>query len=400
MAIYNYYDTTGLIVPDTSTLLTQVQDEFKIAFGTDTIVTSDTPQGVLITGETSARVAVVNNNANIANQINPNYAGGLFLDALCSLMGIYRAAATFTTIPAVTVSGIPFTQLVAGIVAKSVNGDLFASDNAVQLNSSGVATVGFTALQSGTIQCAAGELNQVVTGVLGWEGVTNTQGADFIGSPRQSDDSLRAARLRRLALYGKSSAEAQISGLWSIQGVIGVQFRENDASVNQTIDTIPMVPHSIWACVDGGSDTAIATSLLNNKTDGAAWNGAVIVPVVEPYSGQTYTVKFDRPVLVPLICSVTVRQGTYTGDLQLAVRKAINDYVLGNLAGFAGFVVGADASPFELSSAITTECQGAIVTNVMLALLSGGTLAPATVPMLINQKATLQPEQISVTVIV
>ena len=82
---YEYINPTGLIVPETSTLLLEVQNSFKDVFGSDLVVTPDTPQGVLITLLTLVRAAVVNNNAALANQINPNKAGGVFLDAILGL---------------------------------------------------------------------------------------------------------------------------------------------------------------------------------------------------------------------------------------------------------------------------------------------------------------------------
>src|SRR5262249_30052068 len=93
MANYQYLNETGTIVPDTSDLLNGVGNEFKGAFGADLSVTSDTPQGVLIAAETEARDAVVRNNAALANQINPNIAGGVFLDAIAALTGLTRDSA-------------------------------------------------------------------------------------------------------------------------------------------------------------------------------------------------------------------------------------------------------------------------------------------------------------------
>ncbi|MHC5543543.1 baseplate J/gp47 family protein, partial [Singulisphaera rosea] len=101
-APYQYLDATGVIVPDTSSLLADVQSEYQAVFGADLIVTPDTPQGVLITAETLARTEVVNNNAALANQINPNIAGGVFLDAILALTGMQRTPASPTVVTNVT----------------------------------------------------------------------------------------------------------------------------------------------------------------------------------------------------------------------------------------------------------------------------------------------------------
>ena len=72
--VYNYINTTGLIVPDSSEILTEVQNEYVAAFGADLQVNNpNSPQGLLINAETQARIAVANNNATLANQINPSF---------------------------------------------------------------------------------------------------------------------------------------------------------------------------------------------------------------------------------------------------------------------------------------------------------------------------------------
>ena len=91
---YQYLLSTGAIVPDSSDLLSEVQTSFQSVFGSGLNTDPSTPQGVLITALTLARSSVVNNNAALANQINPNIAGGTFLDAIMALTGVQRVAQT------------------------------------------------------------------------------------------------------------------------------------------------------------------------------------------------------------------------------------------------------------------------------------------------------------------
>src|SRR5277367_5673296 len=124
---YQYLDATGVIIADTSSLLADVQGEYQSVFGADLIVTPDTPQGVLITAETLARTEVVNNNAALANQINPNIAGGVFLDAILALTGMQRTAQTQTLVTNVTLTGVAGTVIPAGSQAQTAAGDVFGS---------------------------------------------------------------------------------------------------------------------------------------------------------------------------------------------------------------------------------------------------------------------------------
>lgn len=362
---YQYVSNTGVILPDTSTLLDDVTTEYKDAFGQDLVTTNDTPQGVLIVSETTARSNVLSQNAQVANQINPDEAGGVFLDAICALMGLEREPATFGLIPAVTVAGRPNTIIPAGSQATDTAGNLWNTVGNVQLDATGNGTIDFQCNVTGPIGVNPGNLNRVVSSVLGWETVNNANAA-IPGTDEQSDDSLRSLRRKTLALQGISTVQAQVSNLYALPGVRSLAYRENIADTTQVIDGISLVGHSIWACVFGGEDVDIATSLLNNKTDGANWNGAVSVLVREPYSGQIYTVKFDRPTIVPMLCRVTYRvsAGSSVVDPATAIPQAVVDYANGVIPNADGFVVGGSVSPFEISWGINAEFPQIFITKV------------------------------------
>jgi uncharacterized phage protein gp47/JayE len=397
--VYQYIDNTGTILADTSTVLTDVQNEWRTAYGSDISVTPDTDQGKMIAAETSARVAVANNNAVVANQINPNFAGGIFLDAICALLGLTREPATFTIVPAV-LSGQPLTIIPAGIQARGTStGIIFTSSAQVQLDNSGNANVDFTCIQSGPVQCPENDLT-VLTSVLGWETITNSS-ATVIGQLEQSDDSLRALRNQALALQGISTPEAQASSLAAVPGVLSFKYQENYEDTPVTKNGILLKANSVWACVDGGSFTDVAMSLFTNKTDGAGWNGAITVPVTDPTTGSVYNIQLDVTTTVPLICQVTCRQGTSTDDLTTAIPNAVLAYQAGLVPGQPGFVTGLNASPFEISLACGSQIEGINIAQVKIAKLADGFGALSTneVPILWTQKATITFSSITVVII-
>lgn len=91
MADYTYnLDGNGIILPDTSTLRQEVEAEYKNIFGDDFDTDSSTPGGILVDAETTSRQSVLRSNVQTANSINPNYAGGIFLDAILALTGDER----------------------------------------------------------------------------------------------------------------------------------------------------------------------------------------------------------------------------------------------------------------------------------------------------------------------
>lgn len=398
MAAYKFLTPNGTIVPDTADLQAEVIAEYRAAFGQDLRVSADTPQGVLITMETLTRAAIAENNAALANQINPDLAGGVFLDAVCALLGLQRRGASRTMVPGVLLTGRPLTLIPQGSRARSSAGDLFETAGAAELDATGTATVTMQAVDAGPVGAPAGSINAIVSPVLGWEGVSNP-GDGILGSSEQSDASLRDQRRRTLALQGISTPEAVTSQVAALPGVRSLQFRENILSTPQTVDGIPMVPHSVWVCVDGGVDEAVALALLANKTAGAAWNGGTTVVVTEPSSGQLYSVEFDRPEEVQMLVRVTIRPGTATEDPQTVIPQAVVDYAEGRIPGEPGFVVGGAVSPFELSSAIGRAVPAYHVVLVEVAPVSTGVYQPTQYSIDLDQVARVSASSVTVVVL-
>lgn len=396
MADFDYVLEQGLIIPDTADVLAEVQGEYRAVFGTDLVVTADTPQGALMVADASSRISMLNMLAAVMNQINPNEAGGIFADALCALTMVERAAATYSMVYGVTVSGAPGAPLPIGSQATmSATGDVFATTSAVTFNNTtGLATVDFRALVVGPVACPVGGLDTVGY-VLGWETVTNPTSA-AIGTNQQSDASLMSLRKATLARQGMSTPEAQISALSAIDGVFSVSYRENFTGATATIDGISLVANSVWACVNGGADIDVATALLANKTDGANWNGAHTLSVVEPISGQSYLVKWDRPTLIPIQVRVTIRKNSDPTDPTIAIPNAVVNYAAGLVPNLSGFLNGYAVSPFEIAKAVGYYNPLFIVDKVEVSLVSTLSWQTTEIVMALNQAATVIASGVSV----
>lgn len=398
MADYQYLTETGVIVPDTANLLAEVQDEFKTAFGPDLDTSAETPQGVLITGETLARQKVVKNNADVANQINPNLAGGVFLDALWTLTGGRRVKATPSTLRNVALTGVPGAIVLEGAQASvGAAGEIFQLLSAVILDNTGSGVGTFQSVELGPISCAIDALDTIVTPVLGWETVSNPAIAEA-GTAEESDIAARIRRRQTLALQGVALPEAIISGLHDTAGVKSLAFRENITAATIVIEGVSLVEHSIYVCVDGGTDDDVALMILRKKSLGANWNGSTAITVTDPYSGQPYTVKFDRPAIIQIYAQVTIKNPNGYPDPITAVQNAIINYANGAQNGEDGFIVGGDVSAFELSAAINREAPGIYVKNLLISN-DGTTYSTADIPININQKALITASNISVTVV-
>lgn len=403
MGSYNYITATGTIVPDTSQVLADVQNEFIAAFGSDINISPESPAGVLIAGEVSSRMSVLRNNAVLANQINPNIAGGIFLDSIWALTGGKRSDGTRTVVPGVVLTGVPGLLLTAGLrindpATPEVQFEL-ASD--VVIPPAASVTADFLSVENGTFNPPVNTLTQITAGysVIGLETVNNPNPA-VPGTVRQTDASARRERRQELALQGQSTPEAIMSAVRAVADVKSLSFRENYTNSPAVIDGINLVAHSIWVCVDGGTDGDVAKAILQKKSAGSNFNGSTTVNVVEPSSGQTYPVKFDRPAEIDILVRVTVRSSGTTFDIEDTTKEAVLAYANGEIDGEDGFAVGVNVSPFEIAGAINIAAPGIYITLLEVAYDTGSPVYQTTsLAIALNEVARVTEGAIQVIVL-
>ncbi len=395
MGVYDYITETGTIVPDTAEIQTEVEEEFRAVFGDDFVVDPETPEGGLITAEVTSRQSVARNNSRLANQINPNLSGGTFFDSIWALTGGGRDLASSSTVQ-LSCTGVAGTVITAGSRAADANGNNWLAATDITIAANGQVTGSFNSENTGPITASLNTINVIVdNSVLGWETVNNEASATP-GINTQSDVSGRRERADQLALQGRSTAIAVTSNLLNTTGVRSFSFRENISNTTEVIDGITLVAHSIWAAVDGGTDEDIASSLLEAKSGGAGWNGAVSTPTLEAASGQTFNVLFDRPIAVPVRIRLTLRSGLGVNPSEQVIDSIVN-YSNGISPVGRGFVTGNDVSPFEISAAVNNDMPGAFVQGLEIALdTASPTFTQATLPIALNQIAAIQSANIEV----
>lgn len=397
MAEYAYIESSGLVIPDTANLKTTVEGEYKEAFGQDLVILPESPEGLLIAAETEARDAVARNNAELANQINPDFAGGVFLDAIAALTGLARRNAEPSLVKA-QLAGVPGTIILAGAKAATVAGDVFQTRENVILDDAGAADVYFYSEVLDAIPCPAHNLTRIVDPVLGWETVDNATAAT-LGQPVERDAIFRKRRKETLFLQGVALTGAIKSAVMDVPGVRSMVLRENYESEPKTIDEVLIPQHTIYAVVDGGTDEDVAYALFANKSLGCGWLGKVEVKVTDPETSQKYLVRFDRPEDVPVRARVTLHVlGASTVDYRTVAINAITAYAADQLEGLRGFLVGAAVSPFDMSAAISMADRNLFVVNLVVGPFTAALsdLKAETMPLKIWQRATITPASIDV----
>ena len=391
---YNYITSNGVIVPDTSGIKTEVEAEWRVIAGEDATIDPSSFEGRLIDATTSERISVARNNSDLANQLNPNMANGSFVDAHLSLVGGARDGEEQSTVE-LTLTGIVGTNINSGAFVEDDNQQLWFLVSGAQIGVNNEVTASFRSVTYGPIPAAIGQITKIISGVVGWETVNNAVAA-VEGKIEQNDISAKRQRRLELGANTRSVSSSVIAAVFRLEGVIGIQFRENNTNATAVIDGVTLVAKSSWICVDGGVTSEIANAYYTNRW-GTAFNGLVTYDYTDPVSGQVATVRLDRPTPKPIKCTIEVRV-TQSQNAIEDVTQAILNYAVGLVEGEPGFALGLDASPFEVASAVNAQLPNVFVKKCQLGLV-GGAFSTDTIVNEIFEKATIVRGEITVVIV-
>lgn len=395
MADYQYQIDTGVIVPDMSQTLSEVAAEFRAVFGQSLSVDPSTPQGMLITRIAEMRDSVARNNCDVANQINPNIAGGVFLDALVGLHFGQRRAASRSTVTA-TVTGTNGTIIPKGSVAKTTLGARFETMYAVTI--SGSTSVQMQAIETGPVGADAGTLTKIETAISGWSTVTNAFAAT-LGRDVESDAQLRSRRLDMLGTQSTSTIAAIRSRLSAqVAGLVSQAVVDNPTLSAKTIKGVSIAAKSIAVFTAGGASADIARAIYNATPAGVPTVGTTTVNVADTVvSGYSTPIKYTDAATVPVLVKVTV--DTSTLDLQAIIPGLVVDYANGEGATPRNFVVGGDVLPFEIASYINSREPIINIRNVEISKTSPVSWSNAPITIDLDEIATVQASSVTVVLV-
>ena len=402
MATYELVTENGVILVDTATIVADTTAEYKsiLGLGEEDEIDSTSIEGRMLDAEITSRVSAAQSLAYSQNQINPDLSDGVHFDALYMLTGGQRDAAERSTCDCL-IAGVAGTIVTAGSIAQDDNNELWSLVSDTEIPASGSITASFRSENYGAISAEIGEINKIVSGILGWETITNEVEASE-GKEEQSLVSAKQQRKIELGANSKSTSYAVIAAVSKLENVNGVQFRENRQNIPQVIDNLNIPAKSTWLGVDGGASTEIVEQYVIN-TWGTGFYGehnSVSESYEDEISGQIYNVIFDRPTDVPLKINVTARVTGSTNGSD-AVKEAVIAYANGDIDGANGFSLGNDVSPFEISWGINSYLSAS---NVYVTLVQVTTVAadmPSTdaLPIELWQKATITEDNIIVTLL-
>jgi len=342
----------------------------------------------------------------------PDSAADASLDAVSSITGVTRLAATSSTVTLI-VTGDNATVLSLGRQARVPSGGIYATDAGVTINTAttwaattaysvgdlrandsplniyecvtagtsagsggptgtgaaiidgtvtwryiglgeGYNTVAATATETGEIVALAYQVTEIVTAVSGWKGVNNLADGST-GTEIETDEELRIRREESLATGTNATVNAVRTAILEVSGVTAAFVFENTTDVT---DANGLPPHSIQATVVGGADADVAEAIFR-KAAGIATYGTDISEVVVDDQGESHTILGDRADEMEIWLAITViTTGDYPpdGDTQVAaLLKAKGDLL----------TVGEDVIYKQFESAALESCSGGGVAGVV-----------------------------------
>ena len=399
---YDYITNRGVIVPDTSTVLEDTQEEFRQLLGDDLDVSPETVQGRLIELITRCKVFCIRTAAASSNVFNLNKANGFGLDDLASLFLLSRNPATYTT-TSVALGGVAGTTVPAGTRLQTTAGDIFVNTENYVIGSSQNAV--FRAQEAGVVPCPVHTLTIILDAVNGLETADNT--STIVGTDLESDTEFRARIKASLNVNSIAVISAIKANLEAIPGVSSTYLYDNYSNSSVSVDDITVPAHSVLAVVDGGDEDAIAKVLYDKKTIGTGYLSGTTDPnitivtktVLDPIYGTSYEVKFARPHVSDIIVNITVARQDYTGSsLETDVKNAIVAWANGENDEVDGLKIGTDISPFEISAAVSNTIPEIFIRDCKIAK-QGSSPAASIITMDAAEKGSILASNITVTII-
>ena len=269
----------GLSIAEYPQIREALIQRFKEIYGSDIDVSTTSADGIYI--ETMS--LMINNLMQVIkmlySELDIRTATGVYLDALCSLSGIYRKDSTFSrAVLLLTNTGIEKIEITptSPLIFSDKNGNEWRT----------IVEVGQNIILESEIQTAV-IVQSVIPGPLvapkGW--INQTLSAEYslnivqeedaeLGSYEESDAELRQRRNQSISAQGISVLESMVGALLNITGIDDVKVYNNDSvNVITANDGTLVNPHNVYVIIRkrkniSVNDNTIGTLIYEKLTPG------------------------------------------------------------------------------------------------------------------------------------
>lgn len=391
----------GLSVPDISDVLAGRLTDMTTALGGGASQSLSSPQGQIAQSDTEIIAQVYDKLLCLFNQVNPDYSTGRFQDGIGRIYFMDRISAQGTVVTATCIGQVG-TTIPAGSSAVDTSGYIYQSiDNAI-IPSTGSVDMQFVNTTTGPIPCAAGALNQIYRSVSGWDSITNVS-PGVVGVDVESRIAFETRRRQSVARKSRNQDASTLSALLATSGVLDAYVWSNrtDSTVNQGTTSFPVIAHSIYICVYGGTDSDVAEAIFNTYNPGANLNGDTTYTIYDnvnytaPY--PSYDMQWQKATPTRVYFNVELDSSLNPpSDITQQVKTMIASVFNGGYEGIGKARIGSTINSGKYYAPVISISPDTVGILSLEVSLDGSTYGPA-VTMGIDQVPTIQESDISVT---
>jgi len=393
----------GFVAPSEPEILAGVQADLNAAFGGNLNPALETPQGQLAMGYTAA---IGEKNAlvlQVMNGVDPAFATGRMQDAIGRIYFIERNPAVATSVIA-TCSGLAGTIIPAGSLARSTEGDLYASTTTATIGGGGTVSVVFQCQTTGPVACPASTLTQIYRAVPGWDSVTNPS-PGTVGRDVETAAEFEARRRASVALNAVGSLISVRAAVLNVDNVLDAYVTDNSTASPLVTGGVTLPAYALYVAATGGVGQDIAEAVWRKKWPGQPMmtTGATAYTVEDTDSAYTppypsYTIYIVDPTDLPIFIDVELT------DSSAVPADALDQIAAAIGAAFTGADGGTRAgigrTLYASRFMAPVVALGAWATNI-ISLSIGTTASPTgdTVTVDIDQMPSLDPADVTLTLV-
>ncbi|MDI7594890.1 baseplate J/gp47 family protein [Cronobacter malonaticus] len=393
----------GLSVPDVADILSGRLTDMSTALGGGASQSLSSPQGQIAQSDTEIIAQEYDKLLCLFNQINPDYATGRYQDGIGRIYFMERISAQGTVVTATCV-GQPGTIIPSGSTAVDANGYIYQAVDSITIPSGGAGDGAFVNNTTGPIPCAAGSLNQIYRAIPGWDAITNSS-PGVVGVDVESRIAFETRRKQSVARNARNMDGTTLSAILETPGVLDAYVWSNRtaSTVNRGTTNFPVLSHSIYICVYGGSDADVADAIFRTYNPGANMNGDTTYTIydTENYSAPypEYVMQWQRAITTRVYFKVSLDSSLNPpSDITQQVRAMVTKVFNGDYDGIEKARIGATINAGKYYAPVISISPDTVGILSLQVSLDGITYHPS-VTMGIDQIPTIQDSDITVVLI-
>lgn len=294
----------GIIAPSSEEVLQGLWTMFVTAFGSDIAQVLNTPQGQISTSLTASFRDRDDQMIQLMNQIDPQYATGIWQDAIAKLYFLTRQGATRSRAQ-VTFFGLAGSIIPQGFQLQDQAGNIWSLLTQATILPTGETSAIVECQTIGAISASPNTITIIVQALAGVDRVENPSAA-IAGRPEESRDDFEIRRADSVSNNAKNTDSSVRGSVANLPNVIDVWVKSNHttAPVTMGVTNYPVPQHSILASVMGGIDYDIAWQILVKAGSGCGFAGNTTVTVTDDDALSIITPEYDVLFLRPTSTTV------------------------------------------------------------------------------------------------